>query len=58
MNMQKTNNQNKIKIEEYVPNFSFLWVYSSNGLISQGHNEDDYRSFINSNYTGKSNQDL
>jgi hypothetical protein len=58
MKNQRTNHQNKTKMEEYIPNFSFMWVYSANGLVSQGHNEDDYISYISSNYTGKSNQDF
>jgi len=54
----KTNQPNKTKPEDYRPNFSFTWIYSANGLVSQGHNEDDYISYISSNYTGKSNRDF
>ena len=54
----KTNNQNKIKSEEYKPNFSFSWVFSANGVDSQLHCENDYRAFLDMNYVGRSNQDF
>jgi hypothetical protein len=58
MNTQKTNHQNKIKLDAYIPNFSFLWVYTSNGLDSQGHDEEKYENFISSNYRSVSNKYL
>ena len=58
MKTQKTNHQNKINMDSYIPNFSFLWVYTSKGLELQEHDEEKYNDFISSNYTSISNKNI
>lgn len=57
MKTHKTNIQ-KMRFEDYSQNFKYTWVFGSNGLVSQSHDENEYREYLDSNYISKSNQEL
>lgn len=54
----KTNIQNKTRIDDYKPNFSFQWVFTESGVDSQFHSDAEYLNYLESSYVSNSNSRL